>query len=110
VLTPFGSNHRYDLVIETGSRFLRVQCKTGRLRNGTIIFNAQSIRANTRRAVRRPYQGEIDLFLVYCPDTERVYAVPIDDATSTIGSLRVDPARNGQSKRIRWAADHELPA
>jgi hypothetical protein len=35
VLEPRGFNHRYDLVIDTGERFLRVQCKTGRLRNGT---------------------------------------------------------------------------
>jgi hypothetical protein len=28
VLIPFGENHRYDLVIEAGGRFLRVQCKT----------------------------------------------------------------------------------
>ena len=36
---PFGENTRCDLVIgdETGLR--RVQCKTGRLRNGAILFN-----------------------------------------------------------------------
>ena len=34
VLVPFGVNQRYDLVIDAGDRFLRVQCKTGRLRNG----------------------------------------------------------------------------
>jgi PD-(D/E)XK endonuclease len=29
VLTPYGVNHRYDLVIDAGGRFLRAQCKTG---------------------------------------------------------------------------------
>jgi PD-(D/E)XK endonuclease len=28
VLLPFGDNRRYDLVVEAGGRFLRVQCKT----------------------------------------------------------------------------------
>src|SRR5262249_30713483 len=28
VLLPFGDNQRYDMVVEVGGRFLRVQCKT----------------------------------------------------------------------------------
>jgi PD-(D/E)XK endonuclease len=56
------------------------------------------------------YDGEADLFLVYCPDTERVYAVSVDEAASSEGKLRVAPAANGQAKGIRWASDHELPA
>jgi hypothetical protein len=39
VLMPFGENTRYDLVIDSGARLSRVQCKTGRLRNGSVIFN-----------------------------------------------------------------------
>lgn len=34
VLLPFSENQRYDLVIDEGDRFVRVQCKTGRLRQG----------------------------------------------------------------------------
>ena len=48
ILVPFGVNQRYDLVIETDEGFLRVQCKTGRLRDGVIQFNALSIQSNTR--------------------------------------------------------------
>jgi PD-(D/E)XK nuclease superfamily protein len=48
VLTPFGTNQRYDLAIDLGDRFLRAQCKTGRLRRGTIIFHPRSVRSNTR--------------------------------------------------------------
>jgi hypothetical protein len=111
VLLPYGTNHRYDLVIDVGDRFVRAQCKTGRLRRGVIEFNTASIRANTKRAYQKPYDAdEIDLFLVYCPDTDRVYAVDIGEAASFMTGLRVDPVANGQAKRIRWAADHELPA
>ena len=110
VLVPFGPNQRYDLVIEIEGRFLRAQCKTGRLRNGRVCFSTASVRVNTRRAFVRSYRGEIDLFLVYCPDTDRVYALDIEEASSGQGVLRVDPTANGQAKRIRWAADHELPA
>jgi PD-(D/E)XK endonuclease len=113
VLIPFGINHRYDLVLDCGERFVRVQCKTGRLRkDGAIRFHAQSVRVNTRKTFVRPYlPDEVDLFLIYCPDTEKVYAVPIEEAT-TGGetALRVRPPKNNQRRRVRWAADYELPA
>jgi PD-(D/E)XK endonuclease len=88
-----------------------VQCKTGRLRQGVIRFNTVSTRVNTVRTYIAPYAAEqIDLFLIYCPEMERVYALNIGEAASSNGRLRVDPAANGQAKGIRWAADHELPA
>jgi hypothetical protein len=109
VLRPVGQNQRYDLVLDTGGRFLRCQCKTGRLRNGSIVFSAQSIRSNTKRAICRDYRGEIDCFLVFCAETGGVYAIPMDDALRTTCTLRVDPAGNNQARRIRWAADYRLP-
>jgi PD-(D/E)XK endonuclease len=111
VLVPYGVNHRYDLVIDTGDRFLRAQCKTGRLRDGVVRFNTVSVRVNTRHTFVTPYDADqIDLFLIYCPETDRVYALDVGEAASSHGALRVDPAANGQAKRIRWAADYELPA
>jgi hypothetical protein len=98
-------------VIDIGGRFLRTQCKTGRLRRGVILFATQSTRANTRGVFHVPYDADqIDLFLVYCPDTDRVYAVGVGEVRSGCGFLRVDPTGNAQVKRIRWAADYELPA
>jgi PD-(D/E)XK endonuclease len=111
VLIPYGTNHRYDLVINVGGRFLRAQCKTGRLRRGVIRFATASTQTNTLRAYTTPYDSDqIDLFLIYCPETDRVYALDVGEAATGYGALRVDPAANGQAKRIRWAADHELPA
>jgi PD-(D/E)XK endonuclease len=76
-----------------------------------IKFRTASPRANTLRVYTAPYDADqIDLFLVYCSETGRGYAVDVDEATSSQGALRVDPTANGQAKRIRWAADHELPA
>ena len=109
VLLPFGYNHRYDLVLDCGDRFVRVQCKTGRLRNGVILFPTRSTRTNMNKVYTRGYRGEADLFLVYCPDTEKVYSVAVEEAAAGWGSLRVAPTANGQSKRIIWAVDYELP-
>lgn len=107
---PFGENTRVDLVIEKDGRLLRVQCKTGRLRNGAVRFNACSVSAHHRRpATIRHYLGQIDFFAVYCPETSGVYLIPIDEAPlRKSGSLRIDSPRNNQRLKIRFAADYEI--
>jgi PD-(D/E)XK endonuclease len=63
VFLPVGPNHRYDLLLEQEpGRFLRVQCKTGRLRVGVIRFSTLSTRSNRRTVLRRSYVGEVDAF------------------------------------------------
>ncbi|MDX6666111.1 MAG: hypothetical protein QOG68_2317, partial [Solirubrobacteraceae bacterium] len=37
VLAPFSYNQRYDFVIDLGDRFLKAQCKTGRLYSGAVV-------------------------------------------------------------------------
>src|SRR5687768_8734678 len=82
LLVPFGENIRYDIAIDDGRELRRVQCKTGRLRNGAIQFAACSSYAHhpNPKMTRRSYVGEIDYFGVHCPETGGVYLVPIEDA------------------------------
>jgi hypothetical protein len=111
ILVPFGENTRYDLVIDDGARLARVQCKTGRLRNGGVLFSACSSYAHhpNPRMVTRSYLGQIDYFAVYCPDNGSSYLIPIDDAqVKARGKLRVDPPRNNQRVGVRFAADYEI--
>jgi len=110
VLVPFGVNQRYDLVLDCGGRLLKAQCKTGRLREGVIQVSTQSVQSNTRGTRIRSYAGEVDLFIVYCTENERVYMLPADEVPAHEMYLRVDPPRNKQCKRVRWAKDYELPA
>jgi hypothetical protein len=111
VLLPFGENTRYDLVVDDGTSLLRVQCKTGRLRGGAVVFAPVSSYGHHRNpaTARRDYRGQIDYFAVYCPETGGVYLVPIEDVpTRTSAALRVEPARNNQRRHIRNASDYEL--
>lgn len=111
VSVPFGENCRYDLVIDRGDRLTRVQCKTGRLRDGTVRFATASTYGHlpSPRETRRDYVGQIDEFAVYCPDTGAVYLLPIEDVRTHSGAyLRVTPPQNGQRKRIRYAKDYEI--
>jgi hypothetical protein len=36
--------------------------------------------------------------------------IPADEVTTFGMALRIDPPRNNQRKRVRWARDYELPA
>ncbi len=111
VLVPFGENTRYDLVIDDGTSLSKVQCKTGRLRSGAVRWSVCSNYGHHRnpKAVRRDYHGEVDFFGVYCPETERVYLVPIAELpVRRQGSLRVESAKNSQRKFVRPASEYEI--
>jgi hypothetical protein len=112
VLVPLSEFLRYDLVIDEGGRFLRVQCKTGHLMKGAIVFNPCSIdsRSKAGGCIRKGYKGEVELFGVYCPELKKCYLVPVGHTGNTACSLRVDSPKNGQKTKIRWAEDYELRA
>ena len=100
---PLGENQRYDLIADRGGILSRVQVKTGRLRNGAILFNGYSSHSHRNGPSCRSYANEIDYFGVFCPELGAVHLLPIGDAATKSGALRVHPARNGQTRRVRWA-------
>ena len=110
VLLPLGDFQRYDLVIDDEGRFLRVQCKMGKLSNGAVSFHPCSVDSRSKQGgcIRKGYAGEVDLFGVYCPDNGKCYLVPVQDAPVTGCFLRVTPPKNGQKTRIRWAEQYEI--
>lgn len=111
VLRPLSNGLRYDLAIDRhDGTLLRVQCKTGVLRDGCITFRVCS--PDHRRPKGVSYEGQIDAFAVFCPGNGRSYLVPINAVAGRRerAMLRVSPARNGQRKRVRYAVDYELLA
>jgi PD-(D/E)XK endonuclease len=108
VLIPHGFNRRYDLVLDLDGRFLRVQCKSARLVDGAVVFRTESIRSNMRGTSRRGYAGEIEYFMAYCPATDQVYAIPIEEVSTATVALRTVPAANNQVVGIRMARDYLL--
>lgn len=101
VSVPWGDNERYDLVIDRGNGLERVQVKTGRLRGGSIRFNGYS---NDHYAGRHGYVGDIDLFAVVAGGN--VYLCPISDFLGLQHCLRVEPPKNGQVKKIKYAKEY----
>jgi hypothetical protein len=108
---PFGENHRYDIIADDGERLYRIQVKTGRLRKGAIRMACSSSHAHRRKPgepTARSYRGQVDFLGVYCPETKKVYLLPESELVESFAHLRVDPTRNRQARKIRWARQFEL--
>lgn len=106
---PFGENHRYDLIAERDNRLQRIQVKNGRLRRGVVVFACFSSHSHRGGPACRSYVGEVDAFGVYCSDNASVYLIPAEVLAATWRPhLRVAPASNGQSKKLRWAQNYLL--
>jgi len=111
VLTVYGGNQRYDLVIEDAEeQFWRVQCKTARIEdNGTVVaFDTANHNYALKIKQWRHYRGQCDYFAVYCEELDKVYLVPVDQVGTTRANLRLVPAKNNQAKNVRWAQNYEL--
>jgi PD-(D/E)XK endonuclease len=112
VLRPVVEGRRYDLVIDTGPRLLRVQCKWAPRKGAVIVAHVSTCRHTPRGYVRSTYTAdEIDGIGVYCEDLNRCYYVPINDVAGRyVMHLRLAPAANNQEVAIKYAADYEFGA
>lgn len=110
VLRPLCEGGRYDLVIDTGDRLLRVQCKWASRQGRVLCVRCITSRHTPRGYRRSTYSAaEVDAIAVYAPNTDACYLIPIAEADgrSTV-SLRLAPTANNQVISVRWARDYEL--
>ena len=111
VLTPYGGNQRYDLVIEDADeRLWRIQCKTARIENNrtVVAFDMANHNITGKNRQRRHYRGQCDYFAVFCEELDKIYLIPVDQVGINSAKLRLAPAKNNQMKNVRWAKDYEL--
>lgn len=108
VLEPVTDNEPYDLVIESDS-FIRVQVKTGRIRDGCILFHSMSTHTNSNGTVEHSYVGDVDLFAIYTPELDVIHLIGIDEIADSKMRLRARPPKKAVSmERINWAKDYEF--
>lgn len=109
VLIPFSNIGRYDLLIDNrDGTFVRVECKTGRLFKGCVVFNTCSF-GGYRNLPGRNYLSDADVFGVWCSATEKIYLVPVNAATNGSMMLRVnEPSKGSNQTKIKWAKDFEF--
>lgn len=105
VLWPMCEGGDYDLAVDDDGKLLRVQCKTGRLARGAVVFRAYTV---LRGGGRRSYRGRADVFGVYCAANGQVYLVPVDDVPLNEVSLRVEPAKSNRVVGTRPAEQYQI--
>lgn len=110
VLKPFGDNYQYDLVVDNGQGFKRVQCKSAAYHKdkGAIYCLLMRKEYVNKKYINVLYRKEdVDYFALYCKDIDRAYLIPNQDNLASI-TLRVEPPKNNQSKGVIYAKDYEF--
>ena len=95
---------RYDFILDTGDKLLRVQVKTCNTtrREGSITFSTCSSHYVKGQHEHTTYKNDgIDYFCTYFEN--ECYLVPVQDCGSREKSLRLIPTKNGQTKNIAFA-------
>jgi hypothetical protein len=123
VLLPYSSTTVYDLAYFSPPRkklfggmtcpgmIMLVQIKTAQIiENGKYLtfLTSRNTRTNGKRNKRRSYVGEVDEFMVYSPDTEKVYVVAAHEAPATRMILCLGSGSRGPYKGTPLAKDYEL--
>jgi hypothetical protein len=112
VYRPVAEGGRYDMILDLGSRLLRVQCKSACLVGDNVVVRSYSFRRTRDGYVKRGYSSEdVDAIAAYCLELDRSFFISIELAERhrTL-SLRLAPTRNNQRRRINWADDFDFAA
>jgi hypothetical protein len=105
VLFPTTEHAPFDLVAYDGFKFIRIQVKYRRAVKGSVQIRLENWWADRNGSHGKPIdKSEIDVFCVYCPDTDECYYFKPENA-KTYFSLRIDAPKNNQSKNINFAED-----
>jgi hypothetical protein len=108
ILNPMTEHAPFDLVAYRDRRFKRIQVKykavdrTGAL---TVHFRSSWTDKNGTH-MREVDKEEIDLYCIYCPDTDACYYLDPKDFNRSV-TLRVETPKNNQSRSVKLAADYQ---
>ena len=107
VLLPMTEHSPFDLVAYKAGEFKRIQVKYRAVdRSGKIEIKFSTCWSDRNGTHTVPIdKTEIDLYCVYCPDSDECYYLEPESFGSNV-SLRVRAPKNGQSKGVRYAADY----
>jgi hypothetical protein len=112
VYRPVMEGGRYDLILEAGSKLLRVQCKWAPRHGDVVVVRCYSTRRAREGLRKRVYsEDEVDAIAAYCPELERCFLISSARFhRRTHVHLRVAPSRNNQSIGVNWADDYAFEA
>ena len=101
VSIPFGDNARYDLIADFNGKLNKIQvkyCNQQISENNSIICPCMSSLNHTTNKNKTVYVDEIDYFVFYLVEWNKILLVPIDKVGNkkTI-TFRLDKPKNNQS-------------
>lgn len=105
---PLFDNARYDFILDTGEKLLRIQVKTSAWNedHSAFTFNGYSQHSTGNGNKRMKYTTkEIDYFMTEKDGT--FYLYPAEEQGFVTKSLRVTSKQN-QANNIKWAKDYEF--
>lgn len=80
VSIPIGNNAPYDLIIDTGSKLLKIQVKSAWYDSSKNNYMANTRMSKTNRKIYKQVhycEGDFDFAIIYVPDTKDFYIIPI---------------------------------
>ena len=110
VSLPYGEDCKYDMIVDTGQKLYRVQCKTSSAlpdKEDGFKFKTRSVVITTHGTKTNGYSSkDIDAFATMYEG--KCYLVPVEDCGINEKVLRLRYPRNGQHKGISLAENYEL--
>ena len=112
-LTPIDDSSKYDVVVDLGKRFIKVQCKTSSWATGTTFANTAfqistyCQTTNTQKTTRYKYSAE-DIDYFYTWFNGQGYLVSIQEASGITFRWRYEYPTTGQRQGIHIADDYKI--
>lgn len=108
VSKPLFDNARYDFILDTGSKLLKIQVKTSHWKDdekSCIIFNCYSQHSlSNGNKIMKYTNKEIDFFMT---EKEGIfYLYPAPDIGLKEKTLKILPPKSNQIKNISFAKDY----
>lgn len=112
-LKPINEDSRYDLVVDLGNKFIKIQCKTASwvtdtqsLNSAFMIYTCRQT-TNTQKTTRYKYlEKDVDYFYTWF--NGQGYLVSIKEATGVTFRWRYEYPSSGQKQNIHIASDYEI--
>ena len=112
-LKPVDDSSKYDIVVDTGNKFLKIQCKTASWVTDTaqektaFVINTCCQTTNTKTITRHKYSSDdIDYFYTWFEG--QGYLVSINEATGVTFRWRYEYPSNGQKQGIHIAKNYKI--
>jgi hypothetical protein len=107
VLNPVTEHAPFDLVVYRDREFRRIQVKYKSVdKTGALTVHFRSCWADRNGThMQQVDKDEIDLYCVYCPDTDECYYLDPKEFNRSV-TLRVEASRNNQCTNVRLASDY----